>query len=78
MKKPELEVALDEYLSKNASQFSADQRLTPFYKKRAEGSPIKKETPSILSDGETKVKQVRRRVTKAAEEITNVLSGATT
>ena len=66
MKKAELEVALDDYLSKNSSQFSSDTRLTPFYKRRSEGSPAKKEVSP--AEGETKIKQVKRRATKAAEE----------
>jgi hypothetical protein len=69
MKKIDLEVALDEYLTKNSSQFATDARFTPFYKRRSETSPVKKEASSTLSDVETKVKQVKRRVTKAAEEL---------
>jgi hypothetical protein len=69
-KKTDIEVGLDEYLTKNASQYSSDPRLAQFYKTRrgGESSPVKKEASSALSDAETKTKQVKRRVTKAAEE----------
>jgi len=67
LKKAELEVALDDHLTKNASQYSGEARLAPFYKKHS--SPIKKEASSALSDAETKTKSVKRRVTKAAEEL---------
>lgn len=69
MKKTELEVALDDYLTKNASQFSSDTQFAPFYKGRGGSSPVKKEASSAISDIETKVKSVKRRVTKAAEEL---------
>lgn len=69
MKKSELEAALDDYLTKNASTWSSDTRFTPFYKRRHESSPVKKEAASAISDIENKVKTVRRRVTKAAEEL---------
>jgi len=69
LKKTELEVALDDYLTKNASQFSSDTQLAPFYKGRNGSSPVKKEAASLASDIETKVKSVKRRVTKAAEEL---------
>jgi hypothetical protein len=68
LKKAEIEVALDDYLTKNASQYSGEARLAPFYKKRSDSSPIKKEASSALSDAETKTKSVKRRVTKAAED----------
>jgi hypothetical protein len=69
LKKTEIEVALDEYLTKNASQYSGEARLAPFYKRRSDSSPIKKEASSALSDAETKPKSVKRRVTKAAEDL---------
>jgi len=60
---------LDDYLTQNASTYSGETRLAPFYKtRRGVDSPVKKESASALSDAETKVKQVKRRVTKAAEE----------
>lgn len=77
LKKQELEVALDEYLTKNSTQFSGDTRLTPFYKRRADTSPVKKEPTSTATDlVETKIKPARRRVTKAAEEIVSAIENA--
>lgn len=67
LKKAELEVALDEYLAENTTQFSSDPRLTNYYTSRARtvGSPVKKD-----ADGPAeKLKVVKRRATKAAEEI---------
>ncbi len=71
MKKTEIEVALDEYLTENASQFSSETRLAPFYKRRSESSPVKKEssTSSALAEIDSKVKSIKRRATKAAEEL---------
>jgi hypothetical protein len=76
MKKTELEVALDEYLTENAAEFSGESRLEPFYRPRGRGnhSPVKKESASVISDIETKAKVVRRRVTKAAEELTAAIT----
>ncbi|CZR59864.1 uncharacterized protein PAC_09758 [Phialocephala subalpina] len=71
LKKTDLEVALDEYLTENASQFSTDAKLAPFYKNRNGSSPVKKEssTSSALAEIDSKVKSVKRRATKAAEEL---------
>jgi hypothetical protein len=69
LKKTEIEVGLDEYLSENATQFSDEKRLAPFYKTRGRGSPVKKEMVALASDIESTVKSVKRRVTKAAEEL---------
>jgi hypothetical protein len=70
LKKTELEVELEDYLNKNKSQYQNDSRFTSFYgKRRSESSPVKKEVASALSDMETAVKSVRRRATKAAEEL---------
>jgi hypothetical protein len=73
LKKTEVEVALDNYLRDNASKYSSEARLEPFYRRRSESSPVKKEINataiSLLDDAETKVKSVKRRVTKAAEEL---------
>ncbi|RFU25289.1 hypothetical protein B7463_g11045, partial [Scytalidium lignicola] len=78
MKKQELEAALDSYLTKNSAQFSSDTRLTPFYKRRADTSPIKKEPSSTASEiVETKIRPAKRRVTKVAEEIANTIQNAT-
>jgi hypothetical protein len=69
LKKTEVEVALDDYLTQNASTYSSETRLAPFYRRRSESSPVKKEVTSALSDAEKQVKSVRRRVTKAAEDL---------
>lgn len=71
LKKTDLEVALDEYLTENASQFSSDAKLAPFYKNRNGSSPVKKEssTSTALAEIDSKVKSVKRRATKAAEEL---------
>jgi hypothetical protein len=74
LKKTEIEVALDDYLQENASQFSGEARLQPFYKNRGGvSSPVKREIASLASDIDSKAKSVRRRTLKAAEEL-----GATT
>lgn len=69
MKKTELELELENYLTKNSAQYSSDSRFTSFYKRRSDSSPVKKEASSTLSDVESKTKPVRRRVTKAAEDM---------
>ncbi|KAM0808977.1 hypothetical protein AB5N19_09320 [Seiridium cardinale] len=68
-KKPELELALDEYLSENSTQFSADPRLKNYYSSRARniGSPIKRDSNSSEGTLE-KLKVARRRATEPAEE----------
>jgi hypothetical protein len=68
LRKSDLEAALDEYLTENAAQFSNETRLAPFYKR---SSPVKKEsvTSSALAEIDSRVKSVKRRVTKAAEEL---------
>ncbi|KAF3000489.1 hypothetical protein E8E14_003897 [Neopestalotiopsis sp. 37M] len=68
-KKPELELALDEYLAENSTTFSSDPKLAPYYSSRARtiGSPLKR--GSIASDGtEEKIKVPRRRTIKAVED----------
>ncbi|KAI0134075.1 hypothetical protein BJ170DRAFT_183624 [Xylariales sp. AK1849] len=65
-KKPELELALDEYLGDNSAQFSSDPKLTNYYSSRARtvGSPVKRD-----SDGPTeRLKVSKRRIIKAIEE----------
>lgn len=60
MKKNDLEVALDGYLTEHQS-YSSNPKAAPFYQSRARaiGSPIKKDT-----SGEPK----KRRAAKAAEQ----------
>jgi hypothetical protein len=79
LKKTDIEVALEDYL-KSRPELSTDTRVAPFYKRRSDpmASPVKKEMPSALADGEKTIKSVKRRTTKAAEELTNAISGATT
>jgi len=68
LRKSELELTLDEYLSENATQFQSDPKLAPYFNSRARtaGSPIKREAP------DTTLKVSRRRNTKAVEEIVAV------
>ena len=77
LKKAELEVALDDYLRSNSSQFISDTRLTPFYKRRGDSSPVKKETPSIVSVAENNVKSARKRVNKIVEDASEALAATT-
>ncbi|KAK2065527.1 hypothetical protein LY76DRAFT_279351 [Colletotrichum caudatum] len=66
-KKADLGVTLDEYLAENATQFSHNPKLAPYYHSRAKaaGSPIKREAP--LTD---LVKSTtRRRATRLIEEL---------
>jgi len=62
LKKGDLEVSLDEYLSENATQFSTDPKVAPYYNSRAKaiGSPVKKEAPEL--------KVAKRRATKAPQD----------
>ncbi|KAM7191875.1 Cytochrome P450 [Naviculisporaceae sp. PSN 640] len=62
LRKSELELQLDEFLSENSALFQNDPKLANYFTSRARtaGSPVKR-------DPETRV--VRRRATKAAEEI---------
>lgn len=72
LKKAELEVSLDEYLSANASRFSSNPELASYYKKSAAASsPVKKEiAKSALKDEvEKDVKVVKRRANKAADDV---------
>ncbi|KAH9906724.1 hypothetical protein F4778DRAFT_593440 [Xylariomycetidae sp. FL2044] len=66
LKKSELELALDEYLSENSTTFSSDPKLANYYNSRAKaiGSPIKKDVDGSLD----KLKVSRRRATKVMED----------
>ncbi|KAI1389971.1 uncharacterized protein F4822DRAFT_428319 [Hypoxylon trugodes] len=68
LKKPELELALDEYLAENSTQFSSDPKLANYYSSRARtvGSPVKRDAPDGAVE---RLKVAKRRATKAAEEI---------
>lgn len=65
LKKADLEVALDEYLSENQSRFGTHPKAAPYYQSRARaiGSPVKKELPPAA---EPKVN--KRRAAKVAEK----------
>ncbi|KAI1463858.1 uncharacterized protein F4812DRAFT_224743 [Daldinia caldariorum] len=68
LRKPELELALDEYLAENSSAFSSDPKLAGYYSSRARttGSPVKRDAPDGVVE---RLKVAKRRVTKTAEEI---------
>ncbi|KAF6831033.1 hypothetical protein CPLU01_06969 [Colletotrichum plurivorum] len=65
-RKVDLEVTLDEYLAENATRFSTEPKLVPYYNSRAKaaGSPVKKEAPVTEL-----IKSTRRRTTRALEEL---------
>lgn len=69
MKKAELELTLDEYISENAAKFTSDPRLGPYFasRQRAVGSPVK----TGSDGGAGKLKVARRRATKATEDLAN-------
>jgi hypothetical protein len=69
LKKSDLEVSLDDYLSENTSHFSSDPKLAGYYNSRAKavGSPVKKE--SMKDEAEKALKVAKRRATKVAEEL---------
>ncbi|ORY68770.1 uncharacterized protein BCR38DRAFT_507955 [Pseudomassariella vexata] len=71
-RKPELELALDEYISENSTQFSSDPRLAPYFQSRARtvGSPVKQfkdEVAAPVPEGRLRI--ARRRTTRAIEDI---------
>lgn len=67
LKKVELEVALDRYLTQNSPAFSADPRVAGFFQSQAKarGSPVKKEAPD---DAERPLRSAKRRSTRAPED----------
>ncbi|EWZ37706.1 hypothetical protein IWW34DRAFT_265627 [Fusarium oxysporum f. sp. albedinis] len=66
-KKDDLGVALDNYLTENSTRFLANPELAGYFNSRskAQGSPIKREV-----NREDALKVVRRRPSKAVEEVT--------
>ncbi len=66
LKKSELESTLDEYLSENSAQYSADPKFQPYFASRARtiGSPVKKESAEGL--------KVSKRRTKTADDVVAV------
>ena len=78
LKKTDIETELENYL-KSKPSLSNDTRVAPFYnKRRLESSPVKKEVSNTLSDGEKVVKSVKRRVTKATDEVSNAVANTMT
>ncbi|KAI5922650.1 cytochrome P450 [Camillea tinctor] len=65
LRKPELELALDEYLAENSTTFSVDPKLANYYASRARtiGSPIKKDIDAPVE----KPKVIKRRATKVTD-----------
>jgi hypothetical protein len=74
-KKTDLEVALDDYLEENSSRFSSNPDVSGYFNSRSKamGSPVKKEAPA-KDEAASALKVVKRRVTKAAEDISNAIS----
>ncbi|OAA59087.1 hypothetical protein SPI_06289 [Niveomyces insectorum RCEF 264] len=71
LKKSDLETSLDEYLTDNASQWSSNAKLSPYFniRSRSAGSPVKKELSGSGSATSTSdVKVPKRRQTKAAQQ----------
>lgn len=69
MRKTDLEIELNDFLSKNASKFRDDERFSPFYRRRSESSPVKKEINALAEEAGATLRSVKRRVTKVAEEM---------
>ncbi|KAG5913474.1 hypothetical protein E4U42_001124 [Claviceps africana] len=70
-KKSELEVALDDFIAENSARFADRPDLASYFNSRSKalGSPVKKEKESVKEDAERPLKAVRRRVTKAIEDM---------
>ncbi|CAG8949829.1 hypothetical protein HYFRA_00004154 [Hymenoscyphus fraxineus] len=69
MRKTEVEVALDEYLTENADKYSGDSRLDPYYNTKRKGhSPVKRESASVISDLVPVSRVIKRRATRANED----------
>lgn len=66
--KPDLEVALEEYMRVNHTNLANDPALEPFFKRIA-ASPVKRESISVNTPGDEIRKPRVRRQTKAHEEI---------
>ncbi|OAA79708.1 hypothetical protein LEL_03194 [Akanthomyces lecanii RCEF 1005] len=71
LKKSDLEAALDDFIAQHSSRFSSNSELAGYFASRSRTltSPIKKEKETIKEEAEKGLKVVKRRVTKAAEEI---------
>jgi hypothetical protein len=68
-KKTELELALDEHLAENTTQFQSDPKLQGYYSSRARaiGSPVKKDFTERAVDT---IRLAKRKATKALEDLT--------
>lgn len=73
--KPDLEVALEEYMRVNQTKLASDPSLEPFFKRIA-ASPVKRESVSAITSGDEVRKPRVRRQTKAREEIEQTFSDA--
>jgi hypothetical protein len=72
LKKTDLELELENELQNNPTKYADNEKYAGYYvKRRSEGSPVKKENAMsmALDTIETKAKTVRRRATKAADEV---------
>ena len=71
LKKSDLEAALDDFIAQHSSRFSSNSDLAGYFASRSRTltSPIKKEKETVKEEAEKGLKVVKRRVTKAAEEI---------
>lgn len=66
MRKPELEVALDEHLRANQTTYQHDPLLSNYYKRLGPISPIKRITSMVKS--EAPEKKAFRKKSKSADE----------
>jgi len=80
LKKADLETALDEFLTENAARLSSKSELAGYYNSRSKalGSPVKKDSAATAAkeDADKAVKTVKRRATKAAEEVASEVEAA--
>ena len=70
LKKSDLEAALDEYVAEHSSRFANRSDLSGYFNARSKalGSPTKKD---VKEEADKTLKVVKRRATKAAEDITS-------
>ncbi|EHK41286.1 uncharacterized protein TrAtP1_004729 [Trichoderma atroviride] len=74
LKKSELETALDEFIAGNSSRFNSRSDLSGYFNSRSKamGSPVKRESKEpIKEELEKGIKTIKRRATKAAEDLIN-------
>lgn len=70
LKKSDLEAALDEFIAGHSTRLSNRSDLTGYFNSRSKalGSPVKRE--SLKDEAERALKVVKRKASKAAEELT--------